>query len=64
MDRQTLPGWVGGWVDVEAGLRIANSNQKWSRLVLLLQISDGLATGFRKSFEIQSVLQPDGRGLF
>ena len=25
-----LDGWMGGWLDVEAGLRIANSNQKKS----------------------------------
>ena len=28
-----VPGWVGGWVEVKAVLRIAYSNQKWEILL-------------------------------
>ena len=35
-----MGGWVGGWVDGEAGLRIVYSNKKWTLKNQLVQIGN------------------------
>ena len=34
-----MDGWMGGWVGGKAGLRIAYSNQKWSKLIKKVKIN-------------------------
>ena len=42
VQKTLLEGWMGGWVEAKAGLRIAYSNQKlyikWSRLIQFFSV--------------------------
>ena len=57
MDGWKLDGWMGGWMDGKAGLRIAYSNQKYKILI----ISKNCKFCSKIKYEIENVEKLHGK---